>query len=178
MKPGYTQRCSARFQSGFTLLEMSTAFGILMVIGVAILGMLQQHAKFLEMFRRQSFLAAEAPKIGNLLARILNEADYYFVYANKDEALASGQPTLAPGRAVKLYFKSPNQENVERMIVAEDTAKGTALRFYSWKEDGSESAWTIATRLGGASFQSDQGILNMTLQGPNGELVTYGGGVR
>lgn len=165
-------------KAGFTLLETSVAFSVLTVIGVALLVMLQQHAQFLEMFRRQSFLAAEAPKIGNLLARILNEADHYFVYAGKDEALAAGQPTMAAGHAVKLFFKSPNNGTEERMIVAEETAKGTALRFYSWGTDGATSSWTIAGNLGGASFQSDQGILNMTLEGPNGEVVTYGGGVR
>lgn len=178
MKPGSHQIRAGRSRAGFTLLEMSTAFGVLMVLGVALLAMLQQHTQFLEMFRRQSFLAVEAPKIGNLLGRILNEADHYFVYAGKDEALAAGQPTMAPGQAVKLFFKTPTQETEERMIVAESTAKGTALRFYSWGADGTTAAWTIASRLRSASFQSDQGILNMTLEGPNGELVTYGGGVR
>ncbi len=178
MKLACLQTRSARLKAGFTLLEMSAAFGVLMVIGIAMLAMLQQHTKFLELFRQQSFLAAEAPKIGNLLSRILNEADHYFVYPGKAEALAAGQPTMAPGQAVKLFFKSPNQGTEERMIVAESTTKGTALRFYSLRQDGTTSSWTIASRLGGASFQSDQGILNMTLQGPNGEVVTYGGGVR
>lgn len=178
MNSGISHIHSRRRKAGFTLLEVSTAMSVMLVLGVALLVMLQQHTQFLEMFRRQSFLASEAPKIGNMLGRILNEADHYFVYADKDDALVPGQPILTPGHAVKLFFKTPNQETEERMIVAEDTATGSALRFYSWDTDGTMASWTITDRISSAEFQSDQGILNMTLEGPNGERVTYGGGVR
>lgn len=178
MNGRFSSAATGRRRAGFTLLEVSTAMGVILVLSVVLLVMLHQHAQFMELFRRQSFLAGEAPQIGNLLGRILHEADHCFVYADKDEALASGQPILTPGQAVKLFFKTPNQETVERLIVAEDTAAGPALRFYSWEADGTMASWTISDRIGGAEFQSDQGILNMTLEGPNGERVTYGGGVR
>ena len=160
------------------MLEMSAALSVSLVLAVALVIMLQQHAQFLEMFRRQSFLAGEAPKIGNLLGRIINESDHYFVYATKADALGGGQPLLTEGKAVRLFFKSPNHEQAERLITVEDTSSGAAMRFYNLRADGSQSSWTISDRIAGADFLSDQGILNVTLTGPNGEQVTYGGGAR
>lgn len=165
-------------RSGFTLIEMSTAMSVMLVLAVALVVLMQQHVQFMEMFRRQSFLTAEAPKIGDMLGRIFNNADHYFVYATKDDALAAGQPVLTGGRAVRLFFKPPNQQTQERVIAVETTSNTTALRFYSWQTDGTLTSWTISDRIAGADFRADEGILSVTLDGPNGEQVTYSGGAR
>ncbi|MDB6072510.1 MAG: hypothetical protein JWO89_150 [Verrucomicrobiaceae bacterium] len=178
MKPPAFQALLRRPPAGFSLVEVSTALGVMMVLAISMVIMLQQHAQFLEMFRRQSFLASEAPKIGNLLGRIINESDHYFVYADKAAALGGGQPLLTDGKAVRLFFKSPNHELAERLITVEDTAAGAAMRFYNLRIDGSQSSWTISDRIAAADFRSDQGILNVTLTGPHGEQVAYGGGAR
>jgi hypothetical protein len=157
---------------------MSAALSIILALGLALMVMLQQHVQFMEMFRRQSFLAADAPKIGNLLGRILNHADHYFVYASKADALAGAKPVLAGGRAVRLFFKSAAQVTEERLIAVEATATGNALRFYGSRLDGTATSWTISNRITDAQFTSSQGILNITLDGPNGEEVTYAGGAR
>jgi hypothetical protein len=140
--------------------------------------MLQQHIQFLGMFKKQTFLSSEAPAIGNLLGRIFNEVDHYFVYATKDDALGAGVPILTSGHAVRLFFKSPNQDIEERLIAVEDTSGGKALKFYGWQADGTPTSWTISDKIADAEFLSTQGILNMTLEGPNGEEITYGGGAR
>lgn len=178
MKTAAIQIHARRRKAGFTLLEMSTAMSLLVVLGVALVGLVQQQTQFLKLFRQQSFLAAEAPQIGNLLGRILNEADHYFVYATKDDALGGGVPVLTAGRAVRLFFKTPTQETEERLIVVETTAGVTALKFFGWQPDGTLTSWTISSKIQDAEFLSAQGILNMTLEGPNGEEVTYGGGAR
>lgn len=152
---------------------------LMLVLAVALVTMLHQHGLFIQMFRQQSFLATEAPQIGNLLGRILNEADHYFVYATKNDALSGGVPILTPGHALRLYFKTPTQEVEERIIAVEDiTGGGKALKFYGWQSDGTETSWIITRSIADAEFLSDQGILNMTLKGPNGEEVTFGGGAR
>jgi prepilin-type N-terminal cleavage/methylation domain-containing protein len=178
MKTPAIQIQRRRHRAGFTLLEMSTSMGIMLVLAVALVVMLQQHTQFMAMFRKQAFLTSEAPQIGNLLGRILNEADHYFVYATKDEALAGGLPVLTGGHALRLFFKTPTQEVEERLIVVEATATGNALKFYGWQSDGTPTSWTISDQIADAEFLSDQGILNMTLEGPNGEEVTYGGGAK
>lgn len=167
-----------RRNGGFSLLESATAMGIMVVLGVALLMMLQQHIFFLRMFKQQTFLSSEAPAIGNLVGRIFNEVDHYFVYATKNDALGGGVPILSAGRAVRLFFKTPNQGIEERLIAVENTGSGNALKFYGWQSDGTPTSWTISDKIADAEFLSTQGILNMTLEGPNGEEITYGGGAR
>jgi prepilin-type N-terminal cleavage/methylation domain-containing protein len=161
---------------GFTLLEVSTAMSLMVVLSGALVVMLQQHLAFTTLAGKQSFLADEAPKIGSLVGRIFNQADHYFVYANVEGALGNGTPVLADGRAVKLSFKSSAQESGERIIAAETDADGTSLRFYTPLPDGTQKSWTICSNLQGAAFSADLGILTVTLRGPNGEEITYSGG--
>ena len=169
----------ARRRAGFTLLEVSSAMGLMVVLSVALVTMLQQHMVFLQLFRKQSFLYTEAPQIGNLLGRIMNEADHYFVYATKDDAMGAGTPLMTGGKAIRLFFKTPTQETEERIIAVEPGTGGRSLlKFYGWRIDGTATSWTISDKLGDAEFLSTQGILNMTLEGPNGEEVTFGGGAR
>ncbi len=178
MKGGPLQLRSGQRQCGFTLLEMSTAMGILMILSTALVAMMQQHVLFLEMCQRQSFFTSEAPKVGNILGRILNNADHYFVYADKDDALGTGSPVLTEGGAVKLFFKSADQTVQTRVIAVEPTGTGAALKFYTPQPAGGARAWTITSKIAATTFQSAEGILNITLQGPNGEQVTYSGGAK
>ena len=167
--------------SGFTLLEMSAAMAVMMVVSTALVAMMQQHVTFLQMCQQQVFLTSEAPKIGNLLNRILNNADHYFVYATKEDALGNGLPTLASGSAVKLFFKSAAQTTETRILSVEPSApetSGTSLRFYTPQTTGPETSWTVTSKIRAASFQSGEGILSITLLGPNKEQVTYYGGAR
>jgi prepilin-type N-terminal cleavage/methylation domain-containing protein len=167
-----------RRNAGFTLMEMSVVMSLLVVLGVALVTLVTQHLQFVKVFRQQSFLATEAPQIGNLLGRILNEADHYFVYATKADALGGSAPIMTSGHALRLFFKTPTQETEERLIAVETAGSVTSLKFYGWLADGTPTSWTITSKIHDAEFLSSQGILNMTLEGPNGEEVTYGGGAR
>ncbi|MDZ4288143.1 MAG: hypothetical protein U0984_09300 [Prosthecobacter sp.] len=140
--------------------------------------MLQQHLTVVSIAAKQSFLGREAPKIGDLLGRIFNQADSYFVYTSRASAAAGDAPVLTNGRAVRLFFKSAAQQTVERMISVETTASGTEMRFYTPQADGTSTSWLVCNQIAGANFLNDQGILAVTLQGPNGEEVTYSGGAR
>lgn len=178
MKPGALQPSSYRGKTGFTLLEMSSAMAVLMILSTALVAMMQQHVTFLQMAQQQLFLTSEAPKIGNLLNRILNSADHYFVYPTKEAALGNGSPTLESGSAVKLFFKSAAQTTEFRVLCIEPTQTGSALRFYTPANTTPEHFWTVSSQLQSASFKSDEGILSMTLIGPANEQITYYGGAR
>lgn len=177
MKPTTIRSPEAR-DLGFTLLEMSAAISVMMVVATALVAMVQQHIAFLELCQQQVFLTSEAPKIGDLLNRILNNADHYFVYATKDEALGNGLPTMASGSAVKLFFTSPAQTTEARVLSVEPGPVGACLRFYTPQTTSSETSWTVTSKIRSARFQSAEGILGLTLLGPNREQITYYGGAR
>src|SRR3954469_16497872 len=147
MKIGAQQFSPKRRTAGFTMLELSTAMCLLIVLGIALVTLVNQHIQFMKLFRQQAFLASEAPQIGNLLGRILNEADHYFVYATKADALGGGVPVLTSGHALRLFFKTPTQETEERLIVVEPAGSGAAMKFYGWLPDGTPTSWTITTKI-------------------------------
>jgi prepilin-type N-terminal cleavage/methylation domain-containing protein len=163
---------------GFTLMEVSTAMGLMVILSGALVVMLQQHLSFMGMAQKQSFLAKEAPQIGNILGRIFQQADHFFIYTSRESALSGGTPVIENGGAVRLFFKTAVQTSQERLIAAETDSNGTSLRFYTPQPDGTETSWLICQRLQGATFNANEGILTVTLTGPNGEEITYSGGAR
>lgn len=174
----YSQRARTQILSGFTLMEMSAAMAVLVGLSSALVAMMQQHVTFLRLCRQQVFLSSEAPAIGNLLSRILNSVDHYFVYPTKEDALGNGLPTLAPGSAVKLFFKTANQTTECRVLSVEPTSLGATLRFYNPASSAPESSWTVTNKIRSASFLCGEGILSVSIIGPNNEEVTYYGGAR
>lgn len=167
-----------RSRQAFTLMELSVAMGLMLLLGGVLLVMLQQHLSFMMMARRQAFLAQEAPQIGNLLGRIFQQADHYFIYQNRDSALAHDKPVIYNGGAVRLFFRTAVQTTRECLIAAEDGIGGTSLHFYNSLPDGMASSWQICRGLKSAVFNADEGILTVKLTGPNGEEITYCGGGR
>lgn len=165
-------------RAGFTLMELSTAMGLMLILGSSLVVMLQQHVTLMSLAQRQSFLADEAPKIGNLIGRIFSQADHYLVYETHDAAVAGAAPVLAGGRAVRLLFRAADQTTQTRIISTQAIAGGVDLRFFHTLADGSQTSWSICDRLSDATFAADQGILTVTLSGPNGEQITYGGGAQ
>ncbi len=163
---------------GFTLMEVSTAMGLMVMLSGALVVMLQQHLSFMGMAQRQSFLAQEAPQIGNILGRIFQQADHFFIYTSRESALNGGTPVIENGSVVRLFFKTAVQTTQERLIAAETGSNGTSLRFYTPQPDGTETSWLICQGLQGATFNANEGILTVTLTGPNGEEITYCGGAR
>ena len=164
--------------AGFTLVELSVAISLMLMLSSILVVMLQQHLTFMEMAKRQTFLTNEAPSIGALLGRIINQADHYFVYANHDSARAGSQPIMSNGKAVRLFFRAADQTTRERLVAVETSGGITRLKFYTIQPSGSETSWVVSDKLADASFSADQGILNATLYGPYGEEITYSGGSR
>lgn len=171
----HSRRCR---RIGFTLLEMSTAMGLMVMLSSALVVMLQQHLTFLGLAQKQSFLAEEAPKIGNILGRIFQQADHFFIYSNLQSAQGGGAPVLTGGGAVRLFFKGAMQAMEERIIATETDTSGVALRFHAKHADGTTSSWLVCQGLQGAVFRADEGILTVTLTGPNNEEISYCGGAR
>jgi len=164
---------------GFTLLEMSVALAVALALSVVLISLLQQHVSFVRLINRQTFLVAEAPSIGDLLVRIMNRSDHFFVYATRDDALSGGQPVLGAGQAVGLFFKGVNGESRLRVLAIEPRPEGgSALHCYAPMTGSETTSWAVSTRISSGEFRSADGILGITIDGPAGEQVTYWGGSR
>lgn len=175
MKPS---RHASRRGAGFTLMEVSAAMGLLLILGSSMVVMVQQHVTFMRFAERQSFLADEAPKTGNLVGRLFSQADHFLVYETLADARSGAAPLLAGGRAARLYFKSAAQTVEVRILAVEQENGRAVLRFHHTLPDGGDASWAICDRLQDATFSAEEGILTLTLFGPNGEEITYGGGAR
>jgi prepilin-type N-terminal cleavage/methylation domain-containing protein len=178
MKSPPQQLFPDRGATGFTLLELSTAISLMLVLATALVVIMQQHLTFMEMAQRQKFLTNDAPQIGSLLGRIFNQADHYFVYASHDAAIAGDAPILSGGKAVRLFFHATDQTSKERLVAVDSSGGTTRLKFYTLHVDGSETSWVVSDKISDATFSASEGILAATLQGPNGEEITYSGGAR
>ncbi|HSJ04068.1 MAG: hypothetical protein ACAI34_02170 [Verrucomicrobium sp.] len=169
-------RRQSRAAGGFTLVETSVALTVMVALGVAMLLMLQQHIAFMNLTRQQGFLTSDAPHVGHLVGRLFGKADHFFVYNSRAAALAGAAPILVNGSAARLFFEAANGETREQWITAEPAAGGTALVCRSARLDGTEFSWTVCSGLAGASFHSLEGVLGVTLNGANGEVISYYGG--
>jgi len=159
-------------------MEMSLALGLMVMLGSTLVAMLQQHLTFMGLAQKQSFLAEEAPKIGNILGRIFQQADHYFIYTDLEAARGGTPPVLTDGGAVRLFFKGATQDVEERIIATEVGTTGVSLRFHVPQEDGTTTSWLICQGVGNVTFRADEGILIANLTGPNGEEISYCGGAR
>ena len=181
------QICKNRKPCGYTLLEMSLAMVLLIGLGLSLLLMLNTHVEFMNWSRRQSFVARELPKISNLLGRLLNQADHFFIY---ETAADLTNPEAAPslnGSAVKLFFNAPDGGLPKELhLVSLQNELFRELRVLDG-QDG--SSWTLAggsaatagldaTGLQAADFTLQEGLLRVTLHGPAGEEVYFYGGTR
>lgn len=164
----------------FTLLEVSIALALTIALSATLLGMLQMHISFTKMAQRQMFLAREAPRVGNLLVRLFNQADHFFVYqtvASLSDAAAI--PVLIDGQAVKLFYNAPDGTIAERHLALIDVGDHKALRFFSPATlTVAAVEWTISSQVTDVDFGVGSGLLRATLTGPSAEQITYSGGAR
>ncbi len=165
-----------RRQKGFTLVEMTMVLAMLMVLSAALMMMLQSHVIFMRVLGSYAFLRDDAPQVNNMLTGIFGKADSYRIYSSTSSAKADTGAVNTGGTAVRLRFRNPNG-TFDEGIVAFETVSGVArLNFYNY--DGSWSGtpnWTITQQPTAVTFADSTGILLVTMTGPNGEQVTYGG---
>ncbi len=166
----------SRTQQGFTLVEMTMVLAMLMVLAAALMMMLQSHVTFMRVLSSYSFLRDDAPQVNNMLTGIFGKADSYRIYSSTSSAKANTGEVNTGGTAVRLRFRNPNGTFDEGIVAFETVSGVTKLNFYNY--DGSWSGtpnWTITQQPTAVTFADDTGILLVTMTGPHGEQVTYGG---
>jgi hypothetical protein len=164
-------------RGGYTLLELSVA----MLVGILIAGislmLFSQQMLFLRIFRSQDFLTREAPLINNYVVRVIGGAEGYALYSDIGSLRNGGGAVLTDATVVVLRYKLPEGGERASILSFEDPGTGLGLYYRVVPESGVVGAPDIALskQPTGVRFAVEQGILRMYLNGPNGEELVYSG---
>lgn len=170
-------RRPGRLRRGYTLVELTLAMGIgIMVAGMSLLLFNQQMA-FLRIFRAQDFLSREAPLINNYVVRVIGAAEGYRLYTSM-EAMTGGQdPVLADATVLVLRFREADGTVRASVLSFEGSGDDQGLYYRVIPESGvlGDPDWAVSKQPASVSFSVEQGVLRMHLAGPNGESLVYSG---
>ena len=162
---------------GFTLLELSLAILLGMAIGAMCLALFNQQLTFLRIYRAQNFLTGEAPLISMHVSKLVGKAERFRLHNSVAEALSGANPRSAASPVLVLNFRQPDGVMRAAILSFEDCGSGLALYYYVVPLSGvlGTPRWYITKVPSNVVFSVEQGILRMTLTGPNSEIVTYSG---
>ncbi len=169
-----TQQTSRR---GFTLLELTMAMLVGMIMGAILLAMLNQQIAFLRIFRAQSFLNEEAPIISHHVSKLFLNAERFRLHASLEDALAGEDPQLTESPVVVLNFRQPDGTVRAGILSFEDRGDGNALYYYVVPLSGEleEPEWAVTNKPASVSFFVESGIIRTRLTGPAGEEIIFSG---
>ena len=119
-----------RLQRGMTLIELSVAMLLGMMLGAMTLALFNQQLAFLKIFKAQSFLADEAPVISMYVSRLVGKADRFRLHDSVANALAGTNPRLTASPVVVLNFRQPDGTMRATILSFEDRGTGNALYYY------------------------------------------------
>jgi hypothetical protein len=164
-------------RKGFTLIELSLAIMLGMAIGAMSLALFNQQLAFLRIYRAQNFLTEEAPIISMHVSKLVGKAERFRLHDSVADALSGANPRSAASPVLVLNFRQPDGVIRAGILSFEDRGSGLALYYYVVPLSGvlGTPQWHITKVPTQVVFAVEQGILRMSLSGPNGELITYSG---
>ncbi len=171
-------RCHPRsVRCGFTLIEVTLAITLGMAVGGMCLTLFNQQLAFLQIYKAQSFLIEEAPLVSMHVSKLVGKAERFRLHASMADALAGINPQSAASPVLLLNFRQPDGGVGAAILSFENRGSGLALYYDVVPPSGvlGSPQWYITKKPSNVSFSVDQGILRMTLSGPNGERITYSG---
>ena len=168
------------FRRGMTLIELSIAMMLGLMLGALTLVLLNQQLTFLKIFSAQNFLADEAPIISMYVSRLVGKADRFRLHDNVANALAGTNPRLTASPVLVLNFRQPDGSMRATILSFENRGTGNALYYYVVPVTGVLGApqWAVTKSPSNVSFSIVQGVLRMTLTGRNSEQITYSGAMQ
>ncbi len=173
--PGRFRRFLKR---GYTLIELTLAMMMGMMVAAMVLALFNQQLAFLRIFQAQNFLTNEAPIINNYLSRVVARADGFRLYNGLGD-IAAGNPVMSDASVLLLRFREPNGAFRACVLSFEDpgTGQGQGLYYRVVNTGGVVSApqWALTTKPANVDFAIEHGILRVRLTGPNGEEIIYSG---
>lgn len=166
-----------RLRRGFTLIELSIAMMLGMATGAMLLSLFNQQLAFLKLYKTQNFLTDEAPIISTYVSRLVGRADRFRLHDSVADALSGTRARLTASPVVVLNFRQPDGTMRATILSFENRGTGNALYYYVVPVTGvlGTPQWAVSKSPRNVSFAMENGILRMTLTGPNGEEITYSG---
>jgi prepilin-type N-terminal cleavage/methylation domain-containing protein len=164
-------------RGGFTLVELTLAMSIGLMIAAVVMALFNQQLAFLRIYRVQDFLTEEAPVISMHVSKLVGRAERFRLHDTVANALAGSNPRTSSSPVVVLNFRQPDGRVRAAILAFEDRGAGPTLYYYVVPTVGSlgEPQWYLTRVPRNVAFTVENGILRMTLTGPNGELITYSG---
>ena len=172
---------SHRVRRAFTLIELTLAMMLGMACAGMVLVLFNQQLAFLRLYQTQSFLTEEAPLISMHVSKLIGQADRFRLHDSVSDALANrnprGLPSDPPSPVVVLNFRQPDGGMRAGILSFEDLGTGPALYYYVVPATGvlGTPQWHISNKPANVSFALLNGVLRMTLTGPEDEQITYSG---
>lgn len=154
---------------GFTLIELSIAISMGMVISGMVLALFNLQLAFLKIYEKQNFLSDEAPLISLYVSKILGKADRFRLHDSLGDALADRNPRLTESPVLALVFRELDGRERKTILAFEDRGSGPSLYYYVVpRELGvlAEPEWAVTKRPSKVEFWMEQGVLRMALEGP------------
>lgn len=166
-----------RKNRGLTLIELSIAMSIGMLMGSMLLALFNQQLAFLRIFKAQNFLTDEAPIVSMYVSKLVGRSDRFRLHDSVADALSGTNPRLTASPVVVLNFRQPDGSAKAAILSFEDQGTGPALYYYVVPSAGLLGApqWAVTKAPAAVTFAMAEGVLRMTLTGPNGEQITYSG---
>jgi hypothetical protein len=166
-----------RMRRGFTLVELTIAIMLGLATGTMVLALFNQQLAFLRIFKAQGFLTEEAPIISMYVSRLVGKADRFRLHDSVADALSGANPRLTPSPVVLLNFRQPDGTMRKTILAFQNLGSGTGLYYYVVPLAGTLGSpeWAVTKAPANVLFSMDQGVLRMTLTGPNAEQIVYSG---
>lgn len=163
-----------RRSRGFSLIELSIAIAISLMVAGSGLALLNQHIAFARIMHSFEFLRTEAPQINSLVNQSTSRASSYRIFRNKQDALNGVRSVNTEGKAIRLIYRNPDSSVVNSVFAFEPVNGVNQLNFYHNEGSGwSTPDWSVTRTASDIVFADDSGILLMTIKGPASEEVTY-----
>ena len=177
---------SQKIRRGFTLIELSIAMSMGMLISAMVLSLFNLQLAFLKRYQEQNFLADEAPVVSLYVGKILSKADRFRLYGSLADAQADRNPRTSASPVVALFFRQLDGTPRKSILSFEDRGGGNALYYYVVPPAPGvlgEPQWAITKRPSKVEFWMERGVLRMALEGPLDpkipayipERITYSG---
>lgn len=163
--------------AGYTLVELTLAMAIGTMVAAMGLLLFNQQMAFMRIFRAQDFLTREAPMINNYVARVIGTAEDFRLYADMQSFRDGSDPVLSGATVLVMRFREANGTMRASILSFEDPGGGSGLYYTMVPDSGMIGTpdWALSKEPSQVSFAVDQGVLRMTVAGPNGEELIYSG---
>jgi len=162
---------------GLTLVELTLAMGLGLIIATMLLALFNQQMAFLRIFGAQNFLNEEAPLVSMHVSRLIGKSDRYRLHDDINDALSNNNPRLQDAPVLLMNFRQPDGSMRASILAFETRDDRLALYYHLVPEVGTlpEPEWFVTDRVTDVRFSIEEGILRMRLTGQGGEQITYSG---